>query len=83
MSSNGEVYSIQHYVIKFVIDLLQVGGTIKDQIWNMIIENFGLHFYIFLYRFFPMNVCFAYVRKGHSRIYNGRWPPAVKLTATM
>jgi len=30
VSSNpvyGEVYSIQHYVIKFVSDLLQVGGS--------------------------------------------------------
>ena len=24
--AHGEVYSIQHYVIKFVIDLQQVGG---------------------------------------------------------
>jgi hypothetical protein len=32
MSSNpthGEVYSIQHYVIKFVSDLRQVGGSHK------------------------------------------------------
>jgi hypothetical protein len=32
VSSNlvyGEVYSIQHYVIKFVSDLLQVGGSLR------------------------------------------------------
>ena len=32
MSSNpvhGEVYSIQHYVIKFVSDLRQVGGFLR------------------------------------------------------
>jgi hypothetical protein len=32
VSSNpvhGEVYSIQHYVIKFVIDLRQVGGLLR------------------------------------------------------
>jgi len=32
VSSNpihGEVYSIQHYVIKFVSDLLQVGGFLR------------------------------------------------------
>jgi hypothetical protein len=32
VSSNpvhGEVYSIQHYVIKFVIDLRQVGGFLR------------------------------------------------------
>jgi hypothetical protein len=27
--SSGEVYSIQHYVIKFVSDLLQVGGFLR------------------------------------------------------
>jgi hypothetical protein len=26
---NGEVYSIQHYVIKFVSDLRQVGGFLR------------------------------------------------------
>jgi hypothetical protein len=26
---NGEVYSIQHYVIKFVSDLWQVGGFLR------------------------------------------------------
>ena len=26
---NGEVYSIQHYVIKFVNDLRQVGGFLR------------------------------------------------------
>jgi hypothetical protein len=26
---NGQVYSIQHYVIKFVIDLRQVGGFLR------------------------------------------------------
>jgi hypothetical protein len=26
-TAHGEVFSIQHYVIKFVIDLLQVGGS--------------------------------------------------------
>jgi hypothetical protein len=26
---HGEVYSIQHYVIKFVSDLLQVGGFLR------------------------------------------------------
>jgi len=34
MSSNpahGEVYSIQHYVIKFVSDLRQVGGYLLRQ----------------------------------------------------
>ena len=32
MSSNpahGEVYSIQHYVIKFVSDLTQIGGFLR------------------------------------------------------
>jgi hypothetical protein len=27
--SHGEVYSIQHYVIKFVSDLQQVGGHLR------------------------------------------------------
>jgi hypothetical protein len=27
--SNGEVYYIQHYVIKFVSDLRQVGGFLR------------------------------------------------------
>ena len=27
--ANGEVCSVQHYVIKFVSDLLQVGGLIR------------------------------------------------------
>ena len=27
--ANGEVYSIQHYVIKFVSDLRQVGGFLR------------------------------------------------------
>jgi hypothetical protein len=27
--ANGEVYSIQYYVIKFVSDLLQVGGFLR------------------------------------------------------
>ena len=27
-SAHGEVYSIQHYVLKFVIDLRQVGGFV-------------------------------------------------------
>ena len=27
--ANGEVYSIQHYVIKFVNDLKQVGGFLR------------------------------------------------------
>jgi hypothetical protein len=26
---HGEVYSMQHYVIKFVSDLLQVGGFLR------------------------------------------------------
>ena len=29
-SRSGEVYSIQHYVIKFVSDLRQVGGFLRD-----------------------------------------------------
>jgi hypothetical protein len=29
LKSGGEVYSIQHYVIKFVIDLRQVGGFLR------------------------------------------------------
>ncbi len=28
-TANGEVYSIQHYVIKFVIDLRQIGGFLR------------------------------------------------------
>jgi len=28
-STHGEVYSIQHYVIKFVSDLRQVGGFLR------------------------------------------------------
>ena len=28
-SAHGEVYSIQHYVIKFVSDLRQVGGILQ------------------------------------------------------
>ena len=27
---NGEVYSIQHYVIKFISDLRQVGGFVRE-----------------------------------------------------
>jgi hypothetical protein len=27
--ANGEVYSIQHYVIKFVSDLRQIGGFLR------------------------------------------------------
>ena len=27
--AHGEVYSIQHYVIRFVNDLLQVGGSLR------------------------------------------------------
>ena len=27
--TNGEVYSIQHYVIKFVIDMCQIGGFLR------------------------------------------------------
>ena len=29
-SAHGEVYSIQHYVIKLVSDLRQVGGFIRE-----------------------------------------------------
>ena len=29
----GEVYSIQHYVIKFVIDLRQVGGFLRVRLF--------------------------------------------------
>jgi hypothetical protein len=29
-SRSGEVYSIQHYVIKFVSDLPQVGGFLRE-----------------------------------------------------
>ena len=29
-SAHGEVYSIQHYMIKFVSDLRQVGGFFPD-----------------------------------------------------
>jgi hypothetical protein len=29
LSANGEVYSIQHYVIKFVSDLHQIGGFLQ------------------------------------------------------
>ena len=28
-TATGEVYSIQHYVIKFVIDLRQIGGFLR------------------------------------------------------
>ena len=30
---SGEVYSIQHYVIKFVIDLRQVGGFLRVRLF--------------------------------------------------
>ena len=39
LSSNpvhGEVYSIQHYVIKFVIDLRQVVGFLHRYNWNIV-----------------------------------------------
>jgi hypothetical protein len=29
ITTNGEVYSIQHYVIKFVSDFRQVGGVLQ------------------------------------------------------
>ena len=29
-SSHGEVYSIQHYMIKFASDLRKVGGFVRD-----------------------------------------------------
>ena len=49
-SANGEVYSIQHYVIKFVSDLRQVGGffqvlrfppQIKLTTYNLMIVESG------------------------------------------
>ena len=30
---HGELYSIQHYVIKFVSDLRQVGGYLRDSVF--------------------------------------------------
>jgi hypothetical protein len=38
VSSNpvhGKVYSIQHYVIKFVCDLRQVGGSLSTQVYSI------------------------------------------------
>jgi len=31
--AHGEVYSMQHYVIKFVSDLRQVGGFLRVQMY--------------------------------------------------
>jgi hypothetical protein len=42
VSSNpvhGEVRSIQHYVIKFVSDLLQVGGFLQLPQFHLVITN--------------------------------------------
>jgi len=39
-----EVYSIQHYVIKFVNDLRQVGGFLHQYNWN-IVESGVKHTY--------------------------------------
>jgi len=36
--SHGEVYSIQHYVIKFVSDLRQVGGFLRILLFAIIIN---------------------------------------------
>jgi len=41
VSSNiaqGEVYSIQHYVIKFVSDLRQVGGFLRHDITEIFLK---------------------------------------------
>jgi hypothetical protein len=38
----GEVYSIQHYVIKFVSDLRQIGGFLNWPLrynWNIVVES--------------------------------------------
>ena len=38
-SRSGVVYSMQHYVIKFVGDLRQVGGCIRDSSTNKIYHH--------------------------------------------
>ena len=46
---SGEVYSIQHYVIKFVSDLRQVGGFLHQSNWpprynfNIVESDVKLH----------------------------------------
>ena len=37
-SRSGEVYSIQHYVIKFVNDLRQVGGYDRHDITEILLK---------------------------------------------
>ena len=48
--THGEVYSIQHYVIKFAYDLRQVSGflTNKSARWNEKLYDpiYFLHFYM-------------------------------------
>jgi hypothetical protein len=34
--ANGEVYSIEHYVIKFVSDLRDVSGFLHQYNWNIV-----------------------------------------------
>jgi hypothetical protein len=42
---HGQVYSIQHYVIKFVSDLWQVGGFLRVLRYNWNIVESGVKYY--------------------------------------
>ena len=36
--NNGEMYSMQHYVIKFISDLRQVGGFLRHDITEILLK---------------------------------------------
>ena len=40
---HGEVYSIQHYVIKFVSVLRHVGGVLRFPSWNIVESGIKHH----------------------------------------
>ena len=40
--AHGEVFLIQHYVIKFFCNLWQVGGTVFVHVLKLILRNLGL-----------------------------------------
>jgi hypothetical protein len=51
--AHGEVYSIQHYVIKFVSDLRHVGGFLRvlRLNWNIVESGVKHHNLLFIYFF--------------------------------
>jgi len=65
--ADGEVYSIQHYVIKFVSDLRQVGGflrvlriinkTDRHDNWNIVESGVKYNNYHHLYNFHKKTIC--------------------------